>query len=100
MSQFRKHYQIRLEDPPAGRQGGPGNGPIQSFLRRLFDEHPGEWAVLDRHRKYIGYLYNLKKRFPNLSVATRKNADGTFGVWVKMDPVTTEDKVRASAELF
>ena len=99
MSQIRKQYRIIIEDPPAGRQGGPGNGPLQTFLKRLFAEHPGEWAVLDRHRKHIGYLYNLKKRFPNLEVATRKNADDTFGVWVKMNPVTAEDKVPASAEL-
>ena len=91
----RKHYRIIIEDPPAGRQGGPGNGPIQAFLKRLLDEHPGERAVLDRNRKHIGYLYNLKKRFPNLSVATRKNRDDTFGVWVKMDSVTVADKVTA-----
>ena len=67
----------------------------------LFEEHPGEWAVLDRHRKHIGYLYNLKKRASNLEIATRKNADGTFGVWVKMNPIATEDKVLAPAtELF
>ena len=97
----RKHYRIIIEDPPAGRQGGPGNGPIQAFLKRLFEEHPGEWAVLDRHRKHIGYLYNLKKRASNLEIATRKNADGTFGVWVKMNPIATEDKVLAPAtELF
>jgi len=96
----RKQYRIIIEDPPAGKQGGPGNGPIQAFLKRLYDEHPGEWAVFDRHRKHIGYLYNLKKRVPNLSIATRKNADGTFGVWVKMSPATASDKVLASADLF
>lgn len=91
----RKQYRIIIEDPPAGRQGGPGNGPIQAFLQRLLEEHPGEWAVLDRNRKHIGYLYNLKKRFTNLSVATRKNRDGTYGVWVKMDSVTVAHKVTA-----
>ena len=72
MSQIRKQYRIIIEDPPAGRQGGPGNGPIQTFLKRLLDEHPGEWAVLDRHRKHIGYLYNLKKRFPKALKALKK----------------------------
>ena len=91
----RKHYRIIVEDPPAGRQGGPGNGPIQAFLARIYDEHPGEFVVLDRSRKHIGYLYNLKKRYPNLVIATRKNRDGTFGVWVKMMPLSLRDRVSA-----
>ena len=62
----RKHYRIIIEDPPAGQKGGPGNGPVQHLLRRL----------------------------PNLEVATRKNRDGTFGVWVRMTSAVS-DKVDA-----
>ena len=81
----RKQYQVVLEDPPAQQRGRPGNGNLQRFLLELEETHPGEWCVLDRSRKHIGYIYNLKKRYPNLSVQTRQNDDGTYGVWVKMD---------------
>lgn len=81
----RKQYRIVLENPPAPRQGRPGMGALQRFLLELESTHPGEWAVLDRSRKHIGYIYNLKKKFPNLNVNARQNDDGTYGVWVKMD---------------
>jgi hypothetical protein len=81
----RKQYQIVLETPPEPQRGRPGHGNLQKFLARLEEEHPGEWSVLDRNRKHIGYIYNLKKKYPNLSVNARQNDDGTYGVWVKMD---------------
>ena len=67
-------------------------GALQRFLIDLETQHPGEWAVLDRSRKHIGYIYNLKKKFPNLDVNARQNDDGTYGVWVKMEKA---DKVKS-----
>ena len=81
----RKQYRIVLENPPAPRQGRPGMGVLQRFLIELETAHPGEWAVLDRSRKHIGYIYNLTKRYSNLEVQTRLNDDGTYGVGVKMN---------------
>ena len=66
MSAPRKQYRIVLEDPPAPQRGRPGGGNLQRYLQRLEEEHPGEWAVLDRTRKHIGYIYNLKKKYSNL----------------------------------
>ena len=40
--------------------------------------------MLDRKKKNIGYLYALKKKHPNLAIQTRKNKDGTYGVWIKV----------------
>ena len=82
----RKHYSIRLEEPPASRRGKSraGKGALADLINRLGSEHPGEWALLDRKKKNIGYLYNMKKRDPRLNITTRKNADGTFGVWIKV----------------
>jgi len=88
----RKQYQVVIEDPPAQQRGRPGNGNLQKFLQTLEETHPGEWAVLDRSRKHIGYIYNLKKKFPNLDVNARQNDDGTYGVWVKMEKA---DKVKS-----
>ena len=47
---------------------------------------------MDRSRKHIGYIYNLKKKFPNLDVNARQNDDGTYGVCVKMEKA---DKVKS-----
>ena len=82
----QKRYSIRLEEPPASRRGKSraGKGALADLIKRLGDEHPGEWALLDRKKKNIGYLYNMKKRDPRLNITTRKNADGTFGVWIKV----------------
>ena len=52
----RKQYQVVLEDPPAQQRGRPGNGNLQRFLLELEETHPGEWCVLDRSRKHIGYI--------------------------------------------
>lgn len=89
----RKQYQVVIEDPPAQQRGRPGNGNLQRFLLTLEETHPGEWCVLDRSRKHIGYIYNLKKRYPNLEVQTRLNDDGTYGVWVKMNKAEAVAKV-------
>ena len=82
----QKHYSIRLEEPPASRRGKSraGKGALADLIKRLGNDHPGEWALLDRKKKNIGYLYNMKKKNPRLNITTRKNADGTFGVWIKV----------------
>ena len=79
-----KPYRIKLEDPPESNRGKASTGALQDLIRRLGEQHPGEWSVLDRKKKNIGYLYALKKRHPNLQIQTRKNKDGTYGVWIKV----------------
>ena len=76
---------IRLEDPPASARGkAPAGGALADLIQRLGDQHPGQWSLLDRKKKNIGYLYALKKKHPNLAIQTRKNKDGTYGVWIKV----------------
>ena len=79
-----KPYRIQLEDPPESNRGKTSTGALQDLIRRLGEQHPGEWSVLDRKKKNIGYLYALKKRHPSLQIQTRKNKDGTYGVWIKV----------------
>ena len=79
-----KPYRIKLEDPPESNRGKASTGALQDLIRRLGEQHPGEWSVLDRKKKNIGYLYALKKRHPSLQIQTRKNKDGTYGVWSKV----------------
>ena len=79
-----KPYRIKLEDPPESNRGKASTGAPQDLIQRLGDQHPGEWAVLDRKMKHISYLYALKKRYPTLQIRTSKNSDGTFGVWIKV----------------
>jgi|TARA_Y100001951_G_C11219243_1_gene227711 hypothetical protein len=79
-----KPYRIKLEDPPESNRGKSSTGALQDLIQRLGDQHPGQWSVLDRKKKNIGYLYALKKRHPNLQIQTRKNKDGTYGVWIKV----------------
>jgi hypothetical protein len=79
-----KPYPIKLEDPPESNRGKTSTGALQDLIQRLGDQHPGEWSVLDRKKKNIGYLYALRKKHPTLQIRTRKNKDGTFGVWLKV----------------
>ena len=75
----------RLEDPPAAARGkAPAGGALADLIQRLGDQHPGQWSLLDRKKKNIAYLYSLKKRHPKLEVTTRKNKDGTHGVWLRV----------------
>ena len=81
----RKAIPIRLEDPPNSNRGkAPAGGALQDLIQRLGAEAPGQWSLLDRKKKNIGYLYALKKQHPNLQIQTRKNKDGTYGVWIKV----------------
>jgi hypothetical protein len=81
----RKAIPIKLENPPESARGrAPAGGALADLIQRLGDQHPGEWALLDRKKKNIAYLYSLKKRHPKLEVTTRKNADGTHGVWLRV----------------
>ena len=76
---------IRLETPPDSKRGRHATaGAIQTYIKTLREEHPGQWAVLDRKKKNIAYLYALKKQHKDLEVTTRKNTDGTHGVWLKV----------------
>jgi hypothetical protein len=84
---------IRLENPPDSKRGRHATaGAIQTYIKTLREEHPGQWAVLDRKKKNIAYLYALKKQHKDLEVTTRKNTDGTHGVWLK---VSSEAKAKA-----
>jgi hypothetical protein len=81
----RKAIPIRLEDPPDSNRGkAPAGGALQDLIQRLGAEAPGQWSLLDRKKKNIGYLYSLKKRHPKLEVRSHKNADGTHGVWLRV----------------
>ena len=76
---------IRLEDPPVSKRGRHATGgALQTYIKNLREEYPGQWALLDRKKKNVAYLYALKKSNKDLEVATRKNADGTHGVWLKV----------------
>ena len=75
---------IKLEDPPASKRGRHAtSGALQTYIKTLREEHPGQWAVYSRSQKHVAYMYALKKSNKDLEVATRKNADGTHGVWMK-----------------
>jgi hypothetical protein len=85
---------IRLENPPDSKRGRHAtSGAIQTYIKTLREEHPGQWAVLDRKKKNIAYLYALKKQHKDLEVTTRKNTDGTHGVWLK---VGSEGRAKAT----
>ena len=90
-----KPYRIKLEDPPESNRGKASTGALQDLIRRLGEEHPGQWSVLDRKKKNIGYLYSLKKQHPKLDIVTRKNKDGTFGVWIKVGRKPRRKSVKA-----
>lgn len=89
-------YRIHFEEPPASR--GVGNpGELSNFLSNIDENHRGRWVRLDKNRKHIAYLYGLRKqKFPNMEIVTRKNPNGTFGVWVRFhdEPVVTKPRGR------
>ena len=87
----RKAIPIKLEDPPPSMRGKARGGALAEFVQRLSDEYPNQWALLGRRRKNLGYLYSLRKRYPNLEVTTRKNSDDTHGVWMRVN--TTSEKI-------
>ena len=93
---------VRLENPPDSKRGRHAtSGAIQTYIKTLREEHPGQWAVLDRKKKNIAYLYALKKQHKDLEVTTRKNTDGTHGVWLKVGSerrATTEAKRRKATK--
>ena len=92
----RKAIPIKLENPPESARGrAPAGGALADLIQRLGDQHPGEWALLDRKKKNIGYLYSLKKQHPKLDIVTRKNKDGTFGVWIKVGRKPRRKSVKA-----
>ena len=90
-------YRIIKETPPPSKRGAPGGGSLTTFLHKVEAEAPGEWVLLDKKRKYISYLYNLRNAsFPNMEIVTRKNKDGTFGVWIRFHDAPVEKARRAS----
>lgn len=90
----RKVIPIKLEDPPDSNRGkAPAGGALQDLIQRLGAQHPGEWSVVDRKKKNIGYLYSLQKRHPKLQVRTQKNKDGTHGVWFRVGKPKVAKKV-------
>jgi hypothetical protein len=89
-------YRIIFEAPPSPRGvGAPGE--LSKFLQNLDENHRGEWVRLSKARKHISYLFNIRKaKFPNMEIVTRKNPNGTFGVWVRFhnEPVKTVPRGR------
>jgi hypothetical protein len=98
---MKKHYRIVLAEPPTASKGRPfGSGAIQHFITRLLNEHPGQWALFDKNRKGLAYLYSLKKKTPGMEMRTVSNGNKTFQVYIKMNPVveTTGPAKAASAK--
>lgn len=88
-------YRIIFEEPPASRTGQRPENELTEYLTNLDQNHRGKWARLAKSRKHISYLYNLRKsKFPNMEIVTRRNADRTYGVWVRMTdaPVPTRSR--------
>jgi hypothetical protein len=76
---------IKLEDPPVSKRGRhAGSGALQSYISELREKHNGKWACLAKSKKNIAYMYVLRKQHEDLEITTRKNPDGTYGVWVKV----------------
>jgi len=78
-------YRIVFEEPPAARRGQASNGSLQKLIEDLDKNHRNKWARESKARKHISYLYGLRKKYPNMRIATRKNPNGTFGVWIRME---------------
>lgn len=86
-------YRIIKQNPPDAQYGAPES--LSKFLRELDTNHRGDFYLLDKKRKHLAYLYQLRrKQFPNMEIVTRKNKDGTFGVWVKFHDDPVELRIR------
>lgn len=88
-------YRIIKEAPPASTQGRTNSG-LRAFLTECDTNHRGEWLRLTKSQKNISYLYIVRRNyFPNMEIVTRKNTNGTFGVWVRFHdkPVKTRSNV-------
>jgi len=91
-------YRIIFEEPPVStRLGAPGT--LTKFLTNLDNNHRGEWVRLYKNAKHISYLFSVRKnKFPNMEIVTRKNQNGTFGVWIRFhdEPVKTVPRGRVA----
>lgn len=93
-------YRIIFEAPPASRAGA-APGALTGFLQNLDVNHRGKWVRLSKNKKHISYLFGMRKnKFPNMEIVTRKNDNGTFGVWVRFhdEPVKVVPRGRQAAK--
>lgn len=78
------NYRIVVEEPPPIRAKAAPKPGLTSLLSQVAQNHPGQWVRITKGVKHTGYVFILKKKkFPNMEITTRRNADGTTGVWVR-----------------
>lgn len=76
-------YKIVVEEPPAPASAKRGNS-LPDLLVKVHDRHHGKWVRIAKNVKHTGYIFLLKRqKFPTMQITTRKNSDGTSGIWVK-----------------
>lgn len=82
-----KGYRLVFEEPPASRAGRRPDAGVATFYQKLAhinENHKNTWVRLFKNKKHISSLYSIRKdKFPNMELVTRKNQNGTYGVWVR-----------------
>jgi hypothetical protein len=82
-----KGYRLVFEEPPTSRAGRRPTTAGNAFAKKLAhinENHRNEWVRLFSNKKHISNLYSIRKNaFPNMELVTRKNTNGTYGVWVR-----------------
>ncbi len=89
---MKKQYRIVLQEPPKHHMGRiPGGGAIQHYIERLGKEAPGQWALFEKNRKHLAYLYGLKKKTPGLEMRVVSNGNKTFQIYFRYTPTVAEE---------
>ena len=92
---MKKQYRIVLQEPPAPHIGRvPGGGVIQHYIARLGQEAPGQWALFEKSRKHLAYLYQIKKNTPGLEMRVVSNGNKTFQIFFRYTPPVGEEATK------
>lgn len=84
MKTSKNIYKVVVEDPPARSPRRNRENTLIGLLEGVAKAYPNRWVRITKNVKHTGYIFILKKsNFPNMEITTRRNADGTSGVWVK-----------------
>lgn len=84
---MRKHIPLRFQNPDVKRGRPAGSGPVQNYMKRLA-KHPNRWALFSNSYKSPNGLLRFRKEYPGLEIVSRKNPNGTYKVWVRINSVS------------